>query len=120
NPYAAEVRAALADARRLGPEASFTRYLSLRWVEPTDRGEWRQVLSYVTNGTSREAAIYKTRWITETLVAVNYLWFGEQWGKTWENLANTDPHFHVQVDLVVDQPGKMYLERNYNVYTSQA
>lgn len=112
NPYAQEVRAALADARKLDPvAAALTRYLSLAQVPEKDRDELRTALDFWANSLSREAVLVKARRVSDTLVALNVLAYG--WDPAvYEKLADEDPWYHVQVDLVVGKPGRMYFGRD--------
>lgn len=96
NPYASEQSAALADARKLGPAAVTTRYLSFAQVPAELRGEARRTINLWANSLSREAEFYRPRRVTETLVAVDVLAYG--WDpQVWENLGAEDPYYHVLV-----------------------
>lgn len=109
NPYAAEVRAALADARKVGPVLSAqTRYLTtFNYPEATRERLWRKVIDLYANSTSRAGQIYKVRRVG-TLLAINVFDYGPVWPVVWEKFAAVDPHFHVQVDLQVGKVGRMY------------
>lgn len=112
NPYAAHVHAALADARKIGPEAAFTLYLSLPPTLPeADLDEWRTGLDLWANNLSREPDLRPLRRVGKTLLAANLLHYG--WDRRLlDALALADPYYHVQVDLIVGKPGRMYFERS--------
>lgn len=98
---ASEVTAALADAKRLPAEIAYrTRYLSMLAVPGPDRAEFVKVFSFWSNSLSREAELVKPRRIGDTLLAVVLDEFG--WSdETWEKLQETDPYFHVRLNISV-------------------
>lgn len=108
NPYAAEVVAALADARKLDPiTAASTHYLSFAWVPERDRAEWVTVVTLWANNLSREADFARLRRVTPTLYAVlreEYGWKAE----TFNALADADPYFHVQLKVAKGGTGPWY------------
>lgn len=109
NVYAAEVVASVADSRKLDAfAASRTRYLSLPpYLTAEQRDLWRRMTDLWANSLSREPDLYKARRVSSTLLAVNVDDYG--WDPdTWEQLANEDPFYHVQIDLVIGRPGRMY------------
>lgn len=108
NHYAAEVLAALADARRLGPAvAAQTRYLSMFNYPEEIRAQWRKAIDYYANSTSRSGQLYRVRQVG-SLLAINVYDYGPVWPATFENFAAVDPHFHVQLTFDVGQTGKRY------------
>lgn len=108
NPYATEVLAALADARRLDPvTAARTRYLSLAQVPERDRDEWRKVVELWANNLSREAEFGRLRRVTPTVYALlldDYGWLAE----VWDKLADEDPYLHVQIKVAKGGQGPWF------------
>lgn len=113
NPYAADVRAVLADARRLDPVTAYrTRYLALGYGLGADaeaarraRDERRVLIDLWVNVLSRRRQLVKTRRIGSDFVAVdigNYGWDPE----TWESLADEDPYYHVLLQFKTGQVGR--------------
>jgi hypothetical protein len=100
-PHAAELRAALADARKIGPALSArTRYLSLLWVPERDRDDWRRVAGdFWPNATSREAELVKARRVTATLLALNGDDYGAVWLAAFDKLGDEDPYFHARLNV---------------------
>lgn len=100
-PHAAELRAAVADARKIGPALSArTRYLSLLWVPERDRDDWRRVAGdFWPNATSREAELVKARRVTGTLLALNGDDYGAVWLAAFDKLGDEDPYFHARLNV---------------------
>jgi hypothetical protein len=93
------VRAALTDARTLGPAAAYTRYLSAGHLPPGERGELYAVLSYHVNGLSREGPVARPRRVNPWLWAVDvrdYGWPYDRWGQFAWNPRSVEPYFHVE------------------------
>ncbi len=70
NPYAEEIKSALADARRIGePEASVTRYLSFNNPEwtPKQRDDAKVTIDHWVNALSRRVELVKPRRVGATL-----------------------------------------------------
>lgn len=107
NPLNAEQAAALANARELGPEAFGAVYLTVYNHPELDRPDLKNATDFWVNSLSREANIVRTRWVTPSLLRLNLLDYGFEF-KTWSNLANEDPYFHVQLRAVAGSTGKAY------------
>jgi hypothetical protein len=102
NPYIADVRTVLADAKRLDPlTASRTRYLALNYDLPAnDDGKAldarRTLIDLWVNALSRRRQLARTRRVGLHYLAVDIGAYG--WDPaTWENLADEDPYYHVQL-----------------------
>jgi len=110
NPYAADVMAALADARKLPPEvASYTLYLTLRPCY--DRDEQRKVCDLWTNALSREAELVRPRRIGQNLLAINTLDYGWDHDSLLAALALEDCYYHVSVLVEANTAHKCYFSR---------
>lgn len=103
-----EVTAALADVKRLHPDAAQrTRYLSMLAIPPAERGEFVKVFAFWSNSLSREAELVKPRRVTDSLLAVlldDYSWAPE----TWEKLGDIDPYFHVRLRITTGQTYRFF------------
>ncbi len=118
---ASELRAALADARRLDSHtASLTRYMTIfHLVVEAERTKTRLTLDYWPNKISRRRDLARVRAVSATLFAVqidNYRWNP----KTWEALAAEDFIFHEQIEVVAGQVGTFWAEGKYQNATMQA
>lgn len=109
--------AALADARRLPADTAFrTRYLSLYNLPEARRADMVKAVGFWVNSLSREPDIVVPRVVGPTLLAVDIADYG--WAAaTWEKLADQEPYFHVQTEVVVpavtktDQYGRQYTDQ---------
>ncbi len=98
-----------------------TRYLSLANIpDAKERALWRKVLGGHLNSLSREPDVVPPHVVGEYLLRVNADDYGKTFAKVWENLANFDPYFHVnlvggdtekvvEVDETYDQPYGHYV-----------
>lgn len=98
---ATELKAALADARRLDSTTAVrTRYLTLQGVAELNRDDTKVVLDFWINCLSREAEFAKMRRVTPTILAVSLDDFGID-AATWDKLADEDPYFSQQIKVEV-------------------
>lgn len=108
NPYAADVAAVLADAKRLDAlTAANTRYLSLGYGAATREAvnDRRTLIDLWVNVLSRRKQLARTRRVGVGYVAVDVRAYG--WDpETWEQLAGTDPYYHVQLKVTKGQTGQ--------------
>lgn len=108
-PYAEEWHAALVDARKLGPAAAYTRYVTLHGIaKVADHLTYRKVGDFWLNSTSREPEFAKLRFVTPTLLALNVFDYGPVWPVVWERFAEVDPFLHVQLTFTVGTVGRKY------------
>jgi hypothetical protein len=89
--------AALRDARTLPADAArYTRYLSTYALRPAAKADFLKTLAFHVNQLSRESEIVAPVRVGDDLYRVNLLDY--QWDpKTWERLADVEPHFHVRL-----------------------
>ena len=102
-----ELRAAQVDVTQLPPEVRpTTRYLSLYAIDPKLRAESINAISYVLNALSRTRAITRPQPISATLLRFNlgqYTTSSDEltaWSAAWEQLAQSDPYFHLQTEVL--------------------
>lgn len=91
-----EVRAALADARRIPKgSAKYWRYLTVYNIRDLKLRELHEqiVVLYHLNCLSHEPDIARPVKVSPTLYRINTLYYGEQFAKTYENLAKTNAYF---------------------------
>jgi hypothetical protein len=105
---ATELRAATADIQTVAPQLRpTTRYLTLYSIDETSRPTALQVTSYVLNALSRARSITAPELITPTLIRFNLTQYAPEpddltaWLSAWEQLATTDPYFHLQTEVLV-------------------
>jgi hypothetical protein len=103
-----EVRAAAADVEHLSPEARpTTRYLTLYAIDSAERHEAAQVVSYTLNALSNVRAISLPAMVTPTLIRFNIRQYASNadeasaWVHAWEELAESDPYFHLRTQVLV-------------------
>ncbi len=101
-----ELRAAVADAERLPPEARpGVRYLSLYAIPSERRAEAARVVSYTLNALSRTRAIIRPAAVTPTLLRFsisNFVADGNEfadWSAAWEKLVESDPYWHLPTEI---------------------
>jgi hypothetical protein len=98
-----EMRAATADVESL-PTASrpSARYLTLYAIDPAQRGQAFQSVSYVLNSIARTRAISQP-----TLVRFSIGQYAPRadefaaWFAAWEKVAESDPYFHLRTEIAV-------------------
>lgn len=96
---AGAVAMALADAKALPSGIrEKTRYLTLFHFPKNELVNARKILSFHANSLSREPEIVIPRQVADTLFAIVLDEYG--WSKeTWERFAESDPYFHVLIEI---------------------
>jgi hypothetical protein len=103
-----EMRAAAADVETLPAVARpSVRYLTLYAIDPAQRRQAFQTVSYVLNSIARTRAISQPVLVSPMLVRFSIGQYAPRadefaaWFGAWEKLAETDPYFHLRTEVAV-------------------